>query len=172
MTEREGRATADPSTRKRTRHAELLVRLTGLMDGEADWLANLANVAAAIFDWLPDLNWAGFYLMRGGQLVVGPFQGRPACVRIDVGAGVCGTAVARRASQVVRDVHAYPGHIACDPRSRSEIVVPIFHHGQVVAVLDLDSDRPGTFDEVDREGLESVAELLARAVDWERALRS
>lgn len=151
-------------------YAELLVRLQGLVAGELDWLANLANAAAAIYEWLPGLNWAGFYLLRGGELVVGPFQGRPACVRIAIGSGVCGTAVARRSTQVVADVHAFPGHIACDPRSRSEIVVPIFDEsGSVTAVLDLDSDRAATFDEGDRIGLEAVAELLSRSIDWGRA---
>jgi len=158
---------------KSARYAELLERLEGLLEGEPDWLANLANTAAAVYEWLPGLNWAGFYLVRDGELVVGPFQGRPACVRIALGAGVCGTAVAQRSSQVVPDVHAFPGHIACDPRSRSEIVVPILgEDGTVTAVLDLDSDRVATFDEEDRAGLEAVAELLARVIDWGRACRS
>lgn len=162
-----------PAQAKAESYAELLLRLEGLLEGEPDWLANLANTAAAIYEWLPDLNWAGFYLLRGGELVVGPFQGRPACVRIAIGSGVCGTAVERRSSQVVADVHAFPGHIACDPRSRSEIVVPLFDEaGSVTAVLDLDSDRPATFDEDDRVGLEAVAELLSRAIDWGRACRS
>jgi len=168
--------TSDPSASapsKSARYSELLERLEGLVEGEPDWLANLANTAAAVYEWLPGLNWAGFYLVRDGELVVGPFQGRPACVRIALGAGVCGAAVTQRSSQVVPDVHAFPGHIACDPRSRSEIVVPIVAGDKTVtAVLDLDSDRVATFDEEDRAGLEAVAELLARVIDWGRACRS
>lgn len=151
-------------------YAELRSRVSGLLEGESDWLANLANVSAAVYEWLPDLNWAGFYLLRDGELVLGPFQGRPACVRIAVGKGVCGTAVAAGASQVVPDVHAFPGHIACDARSRSEIVIPLRDaDGRVVGVLDLDSPNLATFDETDREGLEALARDLARSVDWRRA---
>ena len=169
----EGPERGAPAPTKADLYAELLVRLEGLVTGEPDWLANLANAAAEIYTWLPGLNWAGFYLLRGGELVVGPFQGRPACVRIAIGSGVCGTAVDRRSTQVVADVQAFPGHIACDPRSRSEIVVPIFDEGgNVTAVLDLDSDRVATFDEQDRAGLEAVAELLSRTIDWGRACRS
>ncbi|MDZ7706363.1 MAG: GAF domain-containing protein [Trueperaceae bacterium] len=158
---------------KPARYRELRLRVRGLLENEDDWLANLANVAAAIHEWLPDLNWAGFYLLRDGQLVLGPFQGRPACVRIAVGSGVCGTAVDTGESQVVADVHAFPGHIACDPRSRSEIVVPVRDgSGEIVAVLDLDSDRPGTFDAEDRAGLEALIEEMVPRIDWQRALRS
>lgn len=148
------------------RYAELRTRVQALVAGETDAVANLANVAAELFASLPDLNWAGFYLLKGGELVVGPFQGRPACVRIAVGRGVCGTAVAERRSQVVADVHAFDGHIACDPRSRAEIVVPIEHEGAVVGVLDLDSERPGRFDEDDRIGLEALVATLAPVIDW------
>ena len=143
--------------------------VVALLEGEPDWLANLANVAAAVYDRLDGLNWAGFYLLRGGELVLGPFQGRPACVRIAVGSGVCGTAVAQRASQVVADVHAFPGHIACDPRSRSELVVPICVGERVRGVLDLDSDRPARFDERDRTGLEALVAAIVPLIDWERA---
>ena len=142
-----------------------------LVDGESDWLANLANLAALVYERIEGLNWAGFYLMRGGELVLGPFQGRSACVRIAVGRGVCGTAVAQASSQLVSDVHAFPGHIACDPRSRSELVVPVIVAGDVVAVLDLDSDRLARFDEADREGLEAFVAALAPHVDWARACR-
>lgn len=142
-----------------------------LIDGERDWLANLANLAALVYERVERLNWAGFYLMRGGELVLGPFQGRSACVRIAVGRGVCGTAVAEVASQLVRDVHAFPGHIACDPRSRSELVVPVVVGGDVVAVLDLDSDRPARFDEADQEGLEAFVAAITPHVDWTRACR-
>lgn len=151
-------------------YRELALRVRGLVDGERDWLANLANVSAAIYDLVPNLNWAGFYLLRGGDLVVGPFQGLPACVRIAVGKGVCGTAVAEGETQVVVDVNAFPGHIACDARSRSEIVVPIRDAaGAVVAVLDLDSAEFGNFGDEDRVGLEAVVAAFAPAIDWERA---
>lgn len=151
---------------KPERYALLRERVGALVAGERDALANLANAAAEVHALLPDLNWAGWYLMKGGELVVGPFQGRPACVRIAVGKGVCGTAVAERASQVVADVHAFPGHIACDPRSRAEIVVPVVVGGAVVGVLDLDSERPGRFDDADRVGLEALVADLAEALDW------
>lgn len=158
---------------KPERYRELRQRVRGLLEGESDWLANLANLTSAVFEWLPALNWAGTYLLRDGELVLGPFQGRPACVRIAVGSGVCGTAVREGATQVVADVHAFPGHIACDPRSRSEIVVPIRDgSGEVVAVLDLDSDRPATFDDEDRAGLEALVADVAPRIDWARARRS
>jgi GAF domain-containing protein len=158
---------------KPERYDELRLRVRGLLEGEDDWLANLANVTSAVYEWLPDLNWAGVYLLKGGELVLGPFQGRPACVRIAVGSGVCGTAVAEDVSQVVPDVHAFPGHIACDPRSRSEIVVPMRNaDGRVVAVMDLDSDRTATFDDDDRKGLEALVADVAPAIDWKRACAS
>lgn len=143
--------------------------VVALLDGEPDWLANLANVAAAVFDRLEGLNWVGFYLLRGDDLVLGPFQGRPACVRIALGTGVCGTAAASRASQLVADVHAFPGHIVCDPRSRSELVVPILVGERVVGVLDLDSDRPARFEQRDREGVEALVASIVPLIDWERA---
>lgn len=154
---------------KPARYRELRQRVRALVEHETDWLANLGNAAAEIFAWLPNLNWAGFYLMKGGELVLGPFQGRPACVRIKVGRGVCGTAVSTRTTQVVPDVHAFPGHIACDVRSRSEIVVPVIKDGAVVAVLDLDSAALNNFDEDDREGLEALVADLLPHVDWAQA---
>ncbi len=158
-----------PDAPKAARYAELRARVRALLDGESDAIANLANAAAEVYALLPDLNWAGFYLMKEDGLVVGPFQGRPACVRIAVGRGVCGTAVVERATQVVADVHAFAGHIACDPRSRAEIVVPVIVDGAVVAVLDLDSERPGRFDDDDRAGLEALVADVAPLIDWDRA---
>jgi GAF domain-containing protein len=138
-------------------------QLAALIGDERDFVANMANMAALIFHQLPDLNWAGFYLMRGGELVLGPFQGKPACIRIPLGRGVCGTAAATRVTQLVPDVHAFPGHIACDADSRSEIVVPLIRDGVVIGVLDLDSPKPGRFDEDDRAGMEAAAAHLLAA---------
>jgi len=137
-------------------------QLRGLIEGETDRIANTANFSALLFDRLPDVNWVGFYFLNGAgdELTVGPFQGKPACVRIAVGRGVCGTAVAERRSIVVRDVHEFPGHIACDAASRSEIVVPIFKDGAILGVLDLDSPSVARFDETDRMGLETLIETL------------
>nr|WP_322095754.1 GAF domain-containing protein [Peristeroidobacter soli] len=131
-----------------------------MLTGETDWIANLANSAALIYHSLPDLNWAGFYLLKDGELVVGPFQGKPACVRIAMGKGVCGTAAAQRKTQLVRDVHEFPGHIACDAASNSEIVVPMIKNGEVIGVLDLDSPNVARFDEEDRKGLEQFVTAL------------
>lgn len=159
-----------PEPAERPDYEALSRQVGALVEGEPDWLANLANVSAAVYEALPGLNWAGFYLLKGGELVLGPFQGRPACIRIAVGRGVCGTAVAEGRPQVVPDVHDFPGHIACDPRSRSEIVVPVRDgRGEVVAVLDLDSDRPANFGDRDRVGLERLVAAFAGAIDWERA---
>ena len=133
---------------------------------ERDMVANLANAAALLFELLPRLNWAGFYLMKDGELVLGPFQGRVACVRITVGRGVCGAAAARRRSVVVPDVHAFPGHIACDSASRSEIVVPLLKEGRLLGVMDLDSPDLGRFDEADRAGLESFARAVVDGTDF------
>ncbi|MDB5359821.1 MAG: hypothetical protein JWO51_1118 [Rhodospirillales bacterium] len=149
---------------KSERYAELAEALEGLLAGEVDPIANLANAAALIGGGLDELNWAGFYLMRSGELVLGPFQGKPACVRIPIGKGVCGAAVARAASVLVEDVHAFPGHIACDAASRSELVVPLVHDGAVFGVLDLDSPRPARFDSDDQAGCEKLVAVLLRHV--------
>ena len=146
-------------------YRQLLQQLDGLLQGETDWVANAANASALLWHTLPQLNWVGFYFLRGGELVVGPFQGKPACVRIALGRGVCGTAAASGMTQVVPDVHAFPGHIACDAASRSEVVVPLMHAGRVVGVLDLDSPEPGRFDAADAAGLEQVAALFCTATD-------
>ena len=147
-------------------YATLLTALEGLLAGERDLVANLANCAALIHTTLPDLNWTGFYLLRGAGLVVGPFQGKPACVRIALGQGVCGTAAQRRATLIVPDVHTFPGHIACDAASNSEIVVPLLHGTRLVGVLDLDSPRMARFDERDARGLEALAARLVAGSDF------
>jgi L-methionine (R)-S-oxide reductase len=148
---------------KPEQYAQLNQQLAALIGDERDFVANMANMAALIFHQLPALNWAGFYLMRDGELVLGPFQGKPACIRIPLGKGVCGTAAATRETQVVPDVHAFPGHIACDADSRSEIVVPLIRDGAVIGVLDLDSPEPSRFDDADRVGLEAAAQALLAA---------
>ena len=137
--------------------------LKGLIDGVPHKIANLANASALLWQMLEDINWAGFYLMEEGKLVLGPFQGKPACIEIPLGKGVCGTAAAERKTQLVSDVHAFPGHIACDCASNSEIVVPILAGGEVRAVLDIDSPSFGRFTEEDREGLESFVRILEEA---------
>lgn len=141
-------------------YEDLRLAAQGLVAGESDRVANCANLSALLFHSLPRVNWLGFYLMRDGELVVGPFQGKPACVRIAVGEGVCGTAVAERQTQVVADVEAFPGHIACDADSRSEIVIPLLADGTVLGVLDIDAPIPNRFDDQDRQGLEAIARLV------------
>jgi len=142
-------------------YAALAHELDGLLNGEHDLIANAANATSLIYHALPDLNWCGVYLLRGEELIVGPFQGKPACVHIPLGKGVCGTAAARRETIVVPDVEAFPGHIACDAASRSEIVIPLFAHGtRLLGVLDLDSPKLARFDEEDRRGLEALAAIL------------
>jgi L-methionine (R)-S-oxide reductase len=141
-------------------YAALARDLAALLAGEHDLIANAANTAALIWEALPDINWAGFYLLRGTQLVLGPFQGRPACVRIALDRGVCGAAASRRETLVVPDVHAFPGHIACDAASRSEIVVPLVTPVGLLGVLDIDSPRVARFDEADRTGLETLAQVF------------
>ena len=151
---------------KPAQYAQLLAQAEGLMHGEPDRIANAANLSALLFNALPDLNWAGFYLWRGGELVLGPFQGKPACVRIARGRGVCGTAAAQRATVLVADVHQFRGHIACDAASASEIVVPLAVAGRQLGVLDLDSPHTNRFTDDDRAGLEEVARLLIAGTDW------
>ena len=145
-------------------YQDLIADLTALIDGERDWVANLANAAAVVFNGLPDLNWAGFYLLRDQTLVLGPFQGKPACVRIEVGRGVCGTAAKERRSVLVPDVHAFPGHIACDSASQSELVVPMIQDGRVLGVLDLDSPSLARFDADDQIGCERLVSVLVRCL--------
>lgn len=156
-------------------YGELARDLAALLAGERHWIANTANAAALIFSALPELNWAGFYLPTTGasgaaELVVGPFQGRPACVRIAMGSGVCGAAAARRETIVVPDVNAFDGHIVCDSASQSEIVVPLLRSGRgaaaFIGVLDLDSPRLARFDDADRAGLERIAAIIVAACDW------
>ncbi len=146
-------------------YQDLLAQAKALFAGERDPTANSANLAALLFHTLADLNWAGFYWLKGGELVLGAFQGKPACVRIALGRGVCGTAAASARTVVVPDVHAFPGHIACDSASESEVVVPVLRSGRVVGVLDLDSPRLARFDETDARGLEALAAAFVEASD-------
>ena len=143
-----------------TDYTRLNEQLAALVHGVPHRIANLSNAAALLYNTLPDLNWAGFYMMENGLLVLGPFQGKPACIEIQVGRGVCGTAAAEDRTQLVYDVHQFPGHIACDSASNSEIVVPIHGDGRIVGVLDIDSPRVGRFTEEDRVGLEAFVRVL------------
>lgn len=149
--------------RTREENYELLFRqLQALLEGETNRIANLANASALLYQFLDEVNWAGFYLMEGEELVLGPFQGLPACVRIPLGKGVCGTSAKRKETILVDDVDQFPGHIACDAASRSEIVVPMIHRGEVVGVLDIDSPVLSRFDQVDRVHLERYVEILMK----------
>ncbi len=148
-------------------YALLAEQLSGLLEGERDVTANLANASALLNETLEDLNWVGFYLRRGEELVLGPFQGRAACIRIPLGRGVCGTAAALDEIQLVPDVHQFPGHIACDGASNSEIVLPLHSGGKVVAVLDIDSPSLNRFQPSDREGLLQCARIIEAACDWD-----
>jgi L-methionine (R)-S-oxide reductase len=147
-------------------YEELVRQTRGLLHGERDLIANAANVAALIWQIVPDLNWAGFYFVKGGELVLGPFQGKPACVRIAMGKGVCGTAAARRETLLVEDVHAFPGHIACDSASNSELVVPLIKGGKVIGVLDLDSPNFARFDAEDRRAFEALVAAFVEGTDF------
>ncbi|MFD1767820.1 GAF domain-containing protein [Sphingorhabdus buctiana] len=145
-------------------YAELLKAADALTAGEADGIANMANISALIWQFVPELNWVGFYRMVGGELVLGPFQGKSACIRIPLTKGVCGAAARTGETQLVEDVHAFPGHIACDAASRSELVVPVKRDGVVIAVIDLDSPLPARFDAEDAKGIEALANLLASRI--------
>ena len=145
-------------------YAELAAQLRALLEGEDDFIANAANFSALLFHALPGLNWAGLYLLKGGELVLGPFQGKPACVRIPLGSGVCGTAAEARRTVVVENVHEFPGHIACDADSNSEVVVPLVRGGELLGVLDLDSPSLGRFDAEDAAGLEALAGIFVERV--------
>jgi GAF domain-containing protein len=155
---------------KAAAYHELNERFTALLAGERDGLANSANLTALLFQALPQINWVGFYFLRGDDLVLGPFQGKVACVRIAIGRGVCGTAAQRRETVIVPDVHAFPGHIACDSASRSEIVVPLLHGQELLGVLDLDSPDLARFDSDDADGLNSLAHQLLHKSDWQRLI--
>jgi L-methionine (R)-S-oxide reductase len=152
------------SSSKPELYADLVAAADGLTAGERDAVANMANVAALLWEFLPDVNWTGFYRAVEGELVLGPFAGRPACIRIPFGQGVCGAAAASGQTQLVPDVHAFPGHIACDAASRSELVVPVMREGAVIAVIDLDSPLPARFDAEDAAGIERLASLLANRI--------
>lgn len=146
-------------------YRDILSAIDAVTADEPDAVANMANAAAILWQYLPGLNWAGFYRLIDGELVLGPFQGKPACIRIPLGSGVCGVAAATRATQRVEDVHAFPGHIACDAASRSELVVPVITPDGVVAVIDLDSPTPAWFDDEDAIGVEAIARLLSGRVN-------
>jgi L-methionine (R)-S-oxide reductase len=158
----------DRSQPKKVLYRDLIAALASLLEGEADPIANLANASGLIAQSLERINWCGFYLARGEELVLGPFQGKPACVRIRLGQGVCGAAAQRRETLVVPDVDAFPGHIACDAASRSEIVVPIMEGQTLRAVLDVDAPEKNRFDQEDREGLEGFVRTLVPLVEWKK----
>ena len=154
---------------KSSDYARLARELAGLLAGEADLIANAANTAALIYEAVPRINWVGFYFLKDGVLVVGPFQGKPACVRIALGAGVCGTAAEERRTLLVPDVHRFAGHIACDAASRSEIVIPLIAGGELLGVLDIDSPELARFDDADRLGLEGLAAIFLASQSAARA---
>lgn len=156
--------TTDPNLPKPELYRELVGAARAIVDGEPDAVANMANLSALIWQFLPQLNWAGFYRMVDGELVLGPFQGKAACIRIPLGQGVCGTAAASGETQLVPDVHAFPGHIACDAASASELVVPVMRDGQVIAVIDLDSPVLNRFDAEDAAGIEDLAAAIAPSI--------
>ena len=152
-------------TSKGELYAQLAPQLSSLLAGERDLVANAANFAALVFHSLPDLNWAGFYFVKSGELVLGPFQGKPACMRIAFGRGVCGAAAAKRVTTIVPNVHEFPDHIACDMESKSEIVIPLMKNERFIGVLDLDSPKLSRFDEADAAGLETLLKILLAATE-------
>lgn len=157
-------------TNREENYQTLCRLLQSLIQGETDALANLANSAALLFYWMEKISWAGFYLLKGEQLVLGPFQGKPACLRIDLGKGVCGTAAQNKGPIVVQDVHQFPGHIACDSASASEVVIPILRDGELVGVLDIDSPVKARFQEEDARGLQDFTAILSAHIRWEELL--
>jgi L-methionine (R)-S-oxide reductase len=161
---------SDPGLSKAATYREVNAQLAGLFSGERNGLANSANMCALLYQMLPDVNWVGFYFLHGAELVLGPFQGKVACVRIAIGRGVCGTAAERREILVVPDVNAFPGHIACDAASRSEIVLPLIQQGRLLGVLDLDSPNSARFDHEDRDGLEVSVDLLLKSSQLSSAM--
>lgn len=155
----------DSSLNKTETYKLLVEQLKALLHGENNLIANAANMSALVYDQLPELNWCGFYLFDGTELVLGPFQGKVACVRIALGRGVCGTAASTQQTQLVRDVHSFPGHIACDAASQSEIVVPLIKENRLVGVWDVDSPVLARFDEVDKQGMEALCEVFLNSLD-------
>lgn len=151
---------------RRNQYNQVIRQLQALIEGEKDWLANLANSASLLYHTLEHVNWVGFYLMKQNELVLGPFVGKPACVRIPIGKGVCGTAIASKQAQVVEDVHQFPGHIACDAETRSEIVIPLFVEGKIIGVLDIDSPELSRFTTEDLTYLEQYVKILLSNTDW------
>lgn len=156
---------------KKQQYDFMKMRLTALIGEEADWLANLSNAAALMWQVLNDINWSGFYFLKDGRLVLGPFQGKPACVNIDIGKGVCGTAAATKEIQIIKNVHDFPGHIACDNASNSEIVLPIIIDNKVIGVLDIDSPIFERFDEEDAKGLAAFLQVLVKYIDFNAVLQ-
>jgi GAF domain-containing protein len=159
-----------PTGTKEAQYTSMSKQLKSLLEDERDWLANLSNTASFLAQTLHEINWVGFYLLKQNELVLGPFMGKPACVRIAVGKGVCGTAVAEQRTQLVEDVHQFPGHIACDADSRSEIVIPLVVNDKIIGVLDIDSPVLKRFDQIDKEYLEQLATILIEATDWKAIL--
>ena len=149
-----------------TDYQTMIAQAEGILEAEPWYVAALSNLSALVMETLPGLNWAGFYFVRDGGLTVGPFQGKPACIRIGAGKGVCGAAVSRDGTVVVPDVHLFPGHIACDAQSRSEIVIPLLQDGRLTGVLDIDSPVVQRFDEDDQKGLENLCQMLVQGCDW------